>query len=123
MARKKTSKKEYRKLIIFGIILVILIIVLLVILMFMKREEPVAQDIAQISANIEKKENDAILKKLYDMSEQERITYYCGEFFKLVDTKNYEKAYNLLYSEYKDNYFPSVSTFKKYIETYFPDDI
>lgn len=70
----------------------------------------------------QEKRNEEIVVDLSDKSEQERMQYYCGEFFKLIDNKAYEKAYELLYSEYKENYFPNFNNFKKYIQDYFPDD-
>lgn len=72
--------------------------------------------------HIEEANNKATLESLYNMSEQDRITYYCAEFFKLIDTKNYDGAYELLYDEYKENYFPTSSSFSEYMKEYFPDD-
>lgn len=39
----------------------------------------------------------------------------CGE------EKNYEKAYNLLYEEYRNNYFPTLEEFEKYVKQKYPD--
>lgn len=72
--------------------------------------------------HIEEANNKATLESLYNMAEQDRITYYCAEFFKMVDTKDYDGAYELLYDEYKDNYFPTSSSFSEYMKEYFPDD-
>jgi hypothetical protein len=50
------------------------------------------------------------------------MTYYTAEFFKLIDSKNYEEAYKLLYDDYKENFFPTEANFEKYFKDYFPDD-
>ena len=117
-------KKSKRLIIVIGIILIILILLLVVLKVFNKQNNQLSEnDIQKISEEADKKEKDAILERLYKMSEQERINYYCAEFFKLIDTKKYEQAYNLLYDEYKENYFPSLASFKRYVQEYFPDDI
>ena len=59
---------------------------------------------------------------LSGMSEQERMTYYCAEFFKKIDNGLYEEAYALLYTDYKENFFPTLDNFKKYFIDYFPSD-
>ena len=40
---------------------------------------------------------------------------------KTEEEKNYEKAYNLLYEDYKNNYFPTLEDFEKYAKERYPD--
>ena len=124
MAEDKNKKQRKALMISIGIVIVIILVVLFVLL-FLKKKNSVSSGNGQatlVTNEIEEANNQAELEALYNMSEQERITYYCAEFFKLVDTRNYDKAYDLLYSEYKENYFPTKESFSKYMEDYFPDD-
>lgn len=105
--------------------LIVLILVMIVLMLRRKSENSTSStDLAQLSENekVEEISKASNLEKLYDMSEQERITYYCAEFFKLVDQGEYADAYEILYDEYKENYFPTESSFEVYMKTYFPGD-
>ncbi len=123
MTKKNEKKKDLKKLIIFIVILVIVIILFIILRVLFSKEKTQDMSVQEISKEITEKENDAILEKLYKMDEQQRMTYYCAQFFKLIDTKHYEETYNLLYDEYKEKYFPTLSSFKKYVNDYFPEDV
>lgn len=56
------------------------------------------------------------IKKLKKAKEEERIRIYLGEYFKYLENKDYESAYQLLYADFKQNYFPTLAKFKEYIE-------
>ena len=120
MARKKKNNK---KILIIIIILVILLLVSLVVLLqnlkSTKNENNGLSNNDQVS--IEEINEDEV-KSLSKKTEQQRMQYYCGKFFNLIDSKSYESAYKLLYSDYKENYFPTLANFKRYFEEYFPDD-
>ena len=117
----KIKKKTLRIAIIITIF--VLIILLFSLLLLIRNSETRKQTNIE-KANIEyiEKANQKVVEDLSDKPEQERIQYYCANFFKLIDTKRYEDAYKLLYSEYKENFFPTFNNFKKYFEDYFPDD-
>lgn len=118
------NRSNFKKKIIIAIgIIFIILIILLIILLYANQEDSEQDNTATLYTNeIEESNNEEILSDLYDMTEQERITYYCAEFFKLVDNRNYEKAYEILYSEYKENYFPTETSFSTYMQQYFPED-
>lgn len=118
------NTKERRKMLILLVIIVlILLVVTIVAVIITKKNNDEKNGTAEfINNKIEEINNNEDLKKLYSMSEQERITFYCAEFFKLIDNKKYEEAYEILYDVYKENYFPTLSSFREYIKTYFPDD-
>ena len=50
------------------------------------------------------------------------MEYYCGEYFKHLEKKEYEEAYNLLYSEFKQNYFPSLEDYEEYVKKTYPSN-
>ncbi len=115
---------KHKKIIIFILIILIVLVLLLIILKNKDHSKEISEtEIQKVSNEAERKEKNAILEKLYKMNEQDRINYYCAEFFKLIDKKQYEKAYSFLYDEYKENYFPTLASFKRYFNDYFPDDI
>lgn len=122
MATKYRRKKN--NFIVPIIVVVILIFVLiLIVVLTNKQKAPMTQEqIVDLDKKYQEERNKEIKKDLSSKSELERMQFYCGEFFKLIDGKNYEKAYDLLYSDYKENYFPTLENFKRYFKEYFPSD-
>ena len=72
--------------------------------------------IEEVNAEI----NDMQVGKLSSMSERDRMEYYVSRFVKAIEEKQYESAYNMLYDEFKTNYFPTLSSFEEYTKTKFP---
>ena len=118
----KLNKKQIRNLIIVTVIILIILAIVLTIVKNNK-SKPSQRSYAEVNTKVQEDKKETVLEKLYDMSEQERMSYYCGQFFKLIDFQKYEEAYNLLYDEYKENYFPTLTSFEKYCKNYFPDDM
>lgn len=122
MAIRKKKKNNFIPL----IIIVVIILLLCVIIVISKNKRNTVptnpEEIAKINERRQEEKNERVKKDLYGKSEQERMQYYCGEFFKLVDNNSYERAYELLYDTYKENYFPNINNFKRYFEEYFPSD-
>ena len=54
------------------------------------------------------------------MGERNRCQTYIGEFLSWIEEGNYDKAYNVLNSDFRTNYFPSVDEFKEYVLSHFP---
>lgn len=63
------------------------------------------------------------LSQLKQGTERDRIEYYCGQFFKYIENQNYEKAYELLYPEFKEQYFPTIEEFEKYVQKTYPSTL
>ena len=61
------------------------------------------------------------LKEVKKMKEKQRMQYYFSKYITYIEEKNYEKAYNLLYEEYRNNYFPTLEEFEKYVKQKYPD--
>lgn len=119
MARKK--KKALKIAIIITIL--VLILLLTVLLLLNKNFENKEQtDLEKANIKYLESTNQKIVEDLSEKSEQQRMQYYCASFFKLIDNNKYEEAYKLLYSEYKENFFPTFNNFKRYFEEYFPQD-
>lgn len=66
------------------------------------------------------KTNEEIIKKLSTLGERDRMEYYCGVYFKHIEKKEYDEAYKLLYSEFKEKYFPTIEEYEEYIQKTYP---
>ena len=122
MASKSKIRKDRLLIVLIGIILILTVIIVVSIALFAGTDSEESEQASLYSEEIEEATEEAVLEKLYDMTEQDRITYYCAEFFKLADNGEYEEAYEILYDEYKENYFPTLASFKVYMQDYFPED-
>lgn len=65
--------------------------------------------------------SDDIISKLKDMSERQRMEFYFSEFMDYIENGKYQEAYNLLYPEFKENYFKTLDDFKKYVNKTYPE--
>lgn len=72
---------------------------------------------------IEDDTNQKEIEQLKDADERTRIQQYCGKFIRYIENKQYDKAYDLLYPEFKQNYFKTQDDFKKYVQEKFPSNL
>ncbi len=63
------------------------------------------------------------IQKLKKLGERDRMEYYIGEYIGFIEEKKYDKAYELLYPEFKNNYFKSLEDFEKYAKEKYPSSI
>lgn len=112
--------KKKKKVIVL-MISVILIIMTFIIFIFYRKNSTKYSD--NSSNEVEQSEEENKLNsKLKTVSESERIKIYLGTYLKYIEKKDYNSAYNLLYPEFKQNYFPTLEEYEKYIkEQQFPD--
>lgn len=123
------NNKKIRNVLVISMAVILAII--LVIIMFLKDIKNIKEDntteIEQNQSNvigdqavngsdISTKEDEAKIEELKELSEAERIKSYLGTYFKHLENKEYNSAYTLLYSKYKQNYFPTLDDYKKYID-------
>lgn len=138
----KTKKgKKYQKDKIQLMILILLVILLIIInlILFTKevlqpkiQKQKIKQDVANSSnQSIETKQevevarsDDEIVQMLKssNYTERDRIEYYCGEYFKKLELKEYDSAYNMLYDEFKQKYFPTVEEYEEYVKKIYPEE-
>lgn len=127
---KKVKSKIEKLDIILVFLLLILIIVFLSI--YVKTNSKVDENTSEKKFTVVKESEkqqitvpqtgEEIIKKLSTQGEWDRMDYYCGVYFKHLAEKEYESAYNLLYSEFKEKYFPTLETFREYVEKTYPND-
>lgn len=63
---------------------------------------------------------DKQLEEIKSKSEYERMQYYFAQYITYIENKDYEKAYSLLYPEFKDTYFPTLETYTEYVKKLYP---
>lgn len=112
----RNQKNKNKKIIYLVAALVFLILFAIIPKKNNKLEdaEPTPEEIKQI-------ETDNITSKLEGMEERDRMEYYFSMFLEYVEADEYEKAYNLLYPEFKQKYFPNLEAFEEYIPTVFSE--
>lgn len=72
---------------------------------------------------IEENTNQLEIEDLKGKDERTRIQQYCGKFIRYIESKDYDKAYALLYPDFKNNYFKTVEDFQNYAEEKFPSTL
>jgi hypothetical protein len=129
---RNVNKKADKKLLILMLVVIVLIIINLILFtkksLQPKHEENNNQ--TEIGVEEEKKSEEVVvpkteedvIKMLSGYKERDRMEYYCGQYFKHIEKKEYEAAYNLLYDDFKQNYFSTIDEFKDYIEKTYPHE-
>lgn len=56
------------------------------------------------------------IEKLKNMGEKSRMQFYFGKFLSYIKEEKYDRAYNLLYDEFKTNYFETQEKFETYVK-------
>ena len=108
-------KKNKKTIIILIVVLVLLILINIIMNSTGKTTEELAS-----TEEVEKKKNEAVVLELSEKGEQKRTEYYLMEFIEAIEQKEFKKAYDMLYDEFKENYFTVESSFREYCEQYFP---
>ena len=105
------------------IIILIFLIGLLTIIWEVKNEKQ--SNIVDVKIKNEKQQiqtikvpstEQEIIEELSTYKERDRMEYYCGIYFRHIENKEYKSAYNLLYSEFKQTYFPTLEEYIAYIQ-------
>lgn len=68
-------------------------------------------------------EEEKELNKLKSMNERGRMEYYFSKFISYIKEENYSKAYDLLYPEFRENYFKTLEDFTKYVKKLYPKSV
>ena len=109
--------------ILFFLLIVVIVIIVVVNTIFMTKSNKsenvlvngVAQENILTAEEIEENTNQLEIEDLKDKDERTRIQQYCGKFIRYIESKDYDKAYALLYPDFKNNYFKTVEDFEKMI--------
>ena len=105
----------------------ILFFLLIIVIVINKSENTLAYGVAQenilTAEEIEENTNQLEIEDLKGKDERTRIQQYCGKFIRYIESKDYDRAYALLYPDFKNNYFKTVENFQKYAEEKFPSTL
>ena len=132
------KEKNNLKYLLLIIVVLILIAINLYIFInnYFKKDEEVAKDNNIINTNLnnveintnyatvsEEEDERKRVNKIATLTEKQRMQTYSGQYISDVESKNYEKAYDLLYDGFKQNYFKTLEEFKNYAENNYPNNI
>lgn len=127
MSKKFQSKMEKTDVILWLVVLILIILILSIVVSNFGRKDNSQQPQALNIVSENKttvavpKNDEELVKKLATMGERDRMEYYCGEYFKHIEKQEYEAAYNMLYDEFKKNYFPSLEKYEEYVKKTYPE--
>lgn len=120
--------KEEIKIIDVILILVAVILITINIIVYMKiylipnsniNNSTIKEESNEIDIN--KADEEVVLEKLKSMSERDRMEFYFSEYATYIEDGAYEKAYDLLYPEFKNNFFPTLEKFEEYAKKIYPE--
>lgn len=113
--------RKDRKPIIIGIAAVV-VIGTIVIVNNNKKDEINYENMTneEISVAVQNKVEKMEVNNLAGMSERDRMEYYVSTFIKDVESGKYEEAYEMLYEDFRKNFFPTLASFEEYAKTKFP---
>lgn len=83
----------------------------------------VTNSVVTLTKKTDEEKKEELITELKTMNERDRMERYFGEYIDYIESGEYEKAYNLLYPEFKQNYFKTLDEFKKYVDEKYPDII
>lgn len=124
MKNKKNNMVQF--LISFCIITLIVLICVVKFLDNKKSKQELSNNQIELDTqkenieNLKATEKAIIEEKLSGMEERERMEYYFSKFISAIESKKYETAYEMLYDEFKQEYFPEFLNFEEYAKKTFP---
>lgn len=107
-----------RKINLKKVIIVLIIILLLIVMVtstLIKKLTKNEENNDKVDTRTEQQKEDDKINKLKNSTESERIKTYLGTYFKYIEKGKLSDAYELLYPEFKNNYFKTLEDFEKYI--------
>lgn len=117
--------KNKKVILVLIFVLVIIAIAISVIINNMKKQSTTnnAASSNEVHMKTDEQINAEDIEELKSMTEKERIRFYVSKYISYIETNEYEKAYALLYDDFKANYFPTIEDFKEYTKSKYPDII
>lgn len=116
--------KNNKIILILIVILIIIAIIISIIVNAIKKETPNTNNTTpsnEVHVKTEDEKMKEEIEELKKMSEKERITFYITKYISYIEKNEYDLAYNLLYDEFKNNYFPTIEDFKAYVKNKYPN--
>lgn len=113
--------KNDNKFIFLGVIAVIVLAIVAIRIAVANRKVDLSKlSDEEIAVYMDEKMENIAKKDLSQMGERDRMEYYVSEFIESIEEGKYSDAYDMLYDEFKKNYFPTYEKFEEYAKTKFP---
>lgn len=116
---KIRDNSKHALIIVIGILIVILLVLIDILNSNKKGIDYSNLTQEEISVAIQKEVDEMELSTLASQNERDRVEYYVAKFIETIESEDYEKAYEMLYDDFKKNYFPTLSSFEEYAKTKF----
>lgn len=113
--KEKDKKKIIKRMIILCSILIVCLLLLLFVIQLVKPKEPKVEMVTQ------EERKESMTDYVRNRNEKERMQVYLAEYLKHLERREYELAYDLLYPQFKQNYFPSKEAYIDYVKTNYSD--
>lgn len=113
------NKKTILTIMIICIILVV--IITLIILSIKKDNKPEPNVTPENHIETAEEKNAREIEELKKMGETSRMQFYVSKYISYLEEGDYESAYNLLYDEFKQNYFKTQEEFTAYVKNKYSD--
>ena len=128
------KKINIKKIDIIDLVLAITVLILIftnliVYASSIKKEQKIAAtgEIQEKIENTPEKSEEELaaeeLEELKKMTERDRMEHYFAKFIKYIKAKKYTEAYNLLYPEFRENYFKTQEEFRDYAKKTYPSSV
>lgn len=121
MAKQRLIGKKKNRKLIYAIAVIGIIFILIINGLFNRKTKRISAVEPEGDTNTIR--NEMVTKNIQQMREHQRMEYYFSMFIEKIERKQYQEAYNMLYDEFKKNYFPDLNSFIEYAEKTFPQDI
>lgn len=116
------SKKKDNKILYIVILFGFLIILAIIFGLNKNSKNNAETDVyEETEEQTESTKSESITAELENMEERDRMEFYFGMFLEYIESEEYEKAYDLLYPEFKQNYFPTIDSFIEYVQKTFSE--
>jgi len=116
----KQNNKKDNKIVAGIVVLAIGIAVMILLNIVISLQENGSKNNNTINENKIEQSTDTEIQKLQSMEEYDRIKYYFNKYISYIENDEYEKAYNLLYQDFKNTYFKTLESYIKYIKQKYP---
>lgn len=114
------NKKGNMFIIIIAIGVIILIIISIRTAFSKKKVNLEDMSEEEITAYIDEKISNIERDGLADLGERDRMEHYVSKFISSIENEKYDSAYEMLYDDFKKNYFPTYDSFVEYASQKFP---
>ena len=116
--------KNKKTILTIMVICIILAVIMTLIILSIKKDNKPEPNVTP-SNHIETAEekNTREIEELKGMGETSRMQFYVSKYISYLEEGDYESAYNLLYDEFKQNYFKTQEEFTTYVKNKYSDII